>query len=105
MNLIKNNPFISLLIGVIFSCTLSFVFFAQDQENLYEEIHIKKGDTLWTLSEKYRGTTPKHDWISKVMVVNNLNTQMIYTGDALIIPKSIKRYTPDHQLEYAGDLK
>jgi hypothetical protein len=103
MNWVKNNPFISLLIGVIFSCTLFFVLIAAEQEIAHNEIFIKDGDTLWTLSDKYRGKTPKQDWISEVMVANNLSTQMIHAGDSLVIPNSLDQYAPDQGVEYAGD--
>lgn len=103
MNWIKNNPFISLLVGVIFSCTLFFVLFAVEQEESYNEIFIHDGDTLWTLSDKYRGNTPKQDWISEVMLANNLNTQMIHAGDSLVLPNSLDQYAPDQGIEYAGE--
>ena len=103
MNWIKNNQFVSLLIAVTFASTLFFVLGSVNQEESYNEIYIKDGDTLWTLSEKYRGNTPKQDWISEVMIVNNLNTQMIHSGDSLIIPDSLEQYAPDHGVEYAGD--
>lgn len=103
MNWFKNNPFISLLLGVILSCTLFFVLTANEQEESHNEIFIKDGDTLWTLSDKYRGNTPKQDWISEVMLANNLNTQMIHSGDSLVIPTSIDQYAPDQGVEYAGD--
>lgn len=103
MNWVKNNPFISLLVGVIFSCTLFFVLFAVEQEESYNEIFIQDGDTLWTLSDKYRGNTPKQDWISEVMLANNLNTQMIHAGDSLVLPNSLDQYAPDQGIEYAGE--
>lgn len=103
MNWFKNNPFISLLLGVILSCTLFFVVTANGQEESHNEIFIKDGDTLWTLSDRYRGNTPKQDWISEVMLANNLNTQMIHSGDSLVIPNSLDQYAPDHGVEYAGD--
>jgi LysM repeat protein len=103
MNWIKKNQFISLLIGVIIGCTLFFAIFTVEQEESYNEIYIKDGDTLWTLSDRYRGDLPNHEWISEVMVANNLETQMIHAGDSLVIPGSLHRYSPDKGLEIAGD--
>ena len=103
MNWFKNNPFVSLLLGVIVTCTLSLLFSVTEQEESYNEVFINKGDTLWTLSEKYRGNTPKQDWISEVMMANNLSTQMIHAGDSLIIPNALNQYSPDQGVEYAGD--
>lgn len=105
MNFIKNNPFIALLVGVIFSCTLSFVLFIADPEESINEILINDGDTLWMLSDKYGGDMPKQDWISGVMVANNLNTQMIHAGRSLIIPDSFYQHNTNLDAEYAGDLQ
>lgn len=105
MNCVKNNPFITLLIGVIFSCTLTFVLFAVEEEHTYNEIYIQNGDTLWTLSDKYRGKTPNQDWISEVMLANKLETQMIHAGDTIIIPNSLHQFSPDKGIELAGDSK
>lgn len=103
MNCVKNNPFITLLIGVTLSCTLFFVLFSVEEEHSYNEIYIENGDTLWTLSDKYRGETPKQEWISEVMLANNLETQMIHAGDTIVIPNSLHRLSPDKGVELAGD--
>lgn len=105
MNWVKNNSFISLLLGIIFSCTLCFVIFAIEKEESFNEILILEGDTLWTLSDKYRGNTPKQDWITEVMITNNLNTQLILAGDSLLISTSHYQYTTVQGVEYAGDIK
>jgi len=103
MTYVKNNPFISLLTGVIFCCTLTFLLFSVEEEHTYNEIYINNGDTLWTLSDKYRGNTPNQDWISEVMLANKLETQMIHAGDTLVIPNSLHHVSPDKGVELAGD--
>ena len=105
MNWVKNNPYISLLVGVIFSCTLCFTMIAGNHEQSSSEINIKEGDTLWTLSIKYGGDTPNLDWITEVMVVNNLETQQINAGDSIIIPNTLNKFSPDKGIELAGESK
>ena len=103
MNWVKSNPYISLLIGIILSCTIFFTISNVKQEESHHEIFIKDGDTLWTLSDKYRGNTPNYEWISEVMVANKLETQMIHVGDSLVIPSSLHQYSPDVGVEIAGE--
>lgn len=103
MNWVKNNQFLALLMGVIFSCSLAFIGTNIEVNESYNEVYINDGDTLWTLSDQYRGNTPKHDWISEVMVANRLETQMIQAGATLKIPESLYQYSPNQGVELAGD--
>jgi nucleoid-associated protein YgaU len=105
MNWIKNNQFVTLLVGVIFTCTILLGWTNINVEDSYNEIFINDGDTLWTLSEQYSGSTPKHTWIAEVMVANQLSTQMIQAGETLKIPESLHKYAPDQGIEVAGDSK
>jgi len=100
---VKHNPYISLLIGIIFSCTICFTLSGGNQEESHHEVFVKDGDTLWSLSDQYRGNTPKYEWISEVMVANKLETQMIHVGDTLVIPSSLEQIAPDYGVEVAGD--
>ncbi|MET1013919.1 MAG: LysM peptidoglycan-binding domain-containing protein [Paenisporosarcina sp.] len=101
---IKNNQFITLLMGVVFICSVLFVTNMVETNNeSYNEIFINDGDTLWSLSEQYRGKTPKEEWIAEVMAANQLPTQMIQTGAVLKIPESLHQYAPDQGVELAGD--
>jgi hypothetical protein len=103
MNWVKNNQFIALLIGVIFSCSLAFIGTNIEVKEYYNEVYINDGDTLWTLSDQYRGKTPKHEWISEVMVANRLETQMIQAGETLKVPGALYQYAPDKGVELAVD--
>lgn len=100
---IKNNQFITLLIGVVFVCSILFVTNIVETNETYNEIFINDGDTLWSLSDQYRGKTPKEAWIAEVMAANHLPTQMIQTGDVLKIPETLHQYAPDHGVELAGE--
>ncbi|MFX3674008.1 MAG: LysM peptidoglycan-binding domain-containing protein [Paenisporosarcina sp.] len=105
MDWVKNNQFVALLIGVIFTCTIVFGWTSINVEESYNEIFINDGDSLWTLAEQYRGNTPKHTWIAEVMAANQLKNQMIHAGDTLKIPESLHQFAPDQGIEVAGESK
>jgi LysM repeat protein len=100
---IKNNQFVTLLMGVVFICSILFVTSMVETNESYNEIFINDGDTLWTLSDQYRGKTPNEAWIAEVMEANQLPTQMIQTGQVLKIPETLHQYVPDQGVELAGD--
>lgn len=45
---------------------------------------VKKGDTLWTISQKYLGSGYKY---KEIKDLNALNSDMIYAGQTLKVPK------------------
>ena len=50
----------------------------------YFEYTVKKGDTLWVIAQRYLGSGYKHKEIKEL---NALNSDMIYAGQTLKIPK------------------
>ena len=42
---------------------------------------VKPGDTLWNIAKKFRST------VEYIMEVNNLNNEIIYPGQRLLIPR------------------
>ena len=89
---------------MVLSIVLTFVIGISSQTNDSKvEITVQSGDTLWTLSEKYKGNLPQSEWITTVMNVNNLNHPMIISGDTLIIPTSIHAVDDRTQIVLAGN--
>jgi len=55
----------------------------------FTSIEIEKGDTLWDIAEEYFDADHyacKNDYIAEVMVMNNLKSDEIVSGQYLIIP-------------------
>ena len=47
---------------------------------------VQKGDTLWSIANKYKTT------VSKLKDINNLNSNLIVIGQKLLIPSNVKEY-------------
>ena len=47
---------------------------------------VQKGDTLWSIANKYKTT------VSKLKDINNLSSNLIVVGQKLLIPSNIKEY-------------
>ena len=54
----------------------------------YKSILIEKGDTLWTIAERYISEeyASKTNYIEEVKHMNNLRTDEIHAGNYLVIP-------------------
>ena len=50
----------------------------------YFNYTVKKGDTLWAIAQRYLGSGYKY---KKIKDLNALNSDMIYPGQTLKIPK------------------
>lgn len=89
----KTTTFILLLILIL---TMAFIFAKLEAATMdacewSEETYIvKRGDTLWDISEKYcPADVDKREWIAKVESINGMTSSMIYHGDVItvLIPK------------------
>ncbi|NLM13339.1 MAG: LysM peptidoglycan-binding domain-containing protein [Epulopiscium sp.] len=53
----------------------------------YEEVHIKKGDTLWDIAKKYK---PSHQnlkqYVCTIKEFNHMKSDRLYAGEKIIIP-------------------
>lgn len=59
-----------------------------DQQNSWEEITVKKGDTLWRIAQQYQ--QPREDvrtTIRRIQAINQLSpSEPIYPGQTLLVP-------------------
>ena len=56
-------------------------------EKHYEQIEIKKGDTLWSIAYKYSNKSINtKDYVLEIMELNNMNNDKIISGHKIIIP-------------------
>jgi hypothetical protein len=44
------------------------------------------GDSLWGLAETYSDGKSQQDWIAEVILLNNLSSATLSTGDKLALP-------------------
>lgn len=56
-------------------------------EKHYDEIEIKKGDTLWNIAYRYSNKKINiKDYVLEIMELNNMNNDKIISGHKIIIP-------------------
>ncbi|SET23109.1 cell division suppressor protein YneA [Anaerobranca gottschalkii] len=53
----------------------------------YFNITVTEGDTLWSISEKYRGDIEQENFINMIKQINNLHHNVIRVGQNLKIPE------------------
>lgn len=87
MKKLKNYSFILVLFAMMAGAAMYFTF-SLENEPAYQEISVKKGDSLWTLAEEYQdshdmNTTQFIEWVQKK---NNLITTKIVPGEQIVIP-------------------
>ena len=52
----------------------------------FNYISVMPGDSLWDLAEQHAEGKSKQDWIAEVIVLNNLSSATLTTGDRLALP-------------------
>lgn len=75
---------------ITLSVFIATVFFASTaygyEGKRYDNVTVKKGDTLWTIAGKYCKQGDVRRYIFEIKKANNLDTSVIYEGDELRIP-------------------
>lgn len=54
--------------------------------DLLIEVEVKDGDTLWSIANSYSNEISTHTYISLIKLQNNLERDIIYPGQTLLIP-------------------
>jgi LysM repeat protein len=52
----------------------------------FNYVSVMPGDTLWELAEVYAEGKNQQDWIAEVILLNNLSSATLSTGDKLALP-------------------
>jgi LysM repeat protein len=52
----------------------------------FNYVSVMPGDTLWALAETYAEEASQQDWIAEVILLNNLSSATLNTGDKLALP-------------------
>jgi hypothetical protein len=56
------------------------------KEVQYKTVRVHRGDTLWSIAEKYSDNSDIRKYIFEIKKVNNLPNSQIFEGDELIVP-------------------
>jgi hypothetical protein len=54
--------------------------------NTFNYISVMPGDSLWDLAETYAEGQNQQDWIAEVILLNNLSSATLATGDRIALP-------------------
>ncbi|HHW00778.1 MAG TPA: LysM peptidoglycan-binding domain-containing protein [Clostridiaceae bacterium] len=74
---------LAILVVFAFLCVTSVYGY---KETSYDNVYVKKGDTLWDIAEKYKQRGDIREYIKEIKKINNLESDIIFEGDVLIIP-------------------
>ncbi|AYC29328.1 cell division suppressor protein YneA [Paenisporosarcina cavernae] len=102
MKRLKSFSFLLLLIFITVIGSTIFIGKVSDSKTSSIELVIQEGDTLWTLSDTFKGNSSREAWIATVMDMNSLRTQHIESGATLAIPVNSIPYVHDEGREYAS---
>lgn len=88
---LKNKKkFYSIIIAL--TIIISIISFASSvygyEVKQYDTIIIEKGDTLWTIAQKYNKKGDIRKLIFEIKKANNLESSIIYAGDQLLVPRT-----------------
>ncbi|MBM7586980.1 LysM repeat protein [Bacillus pakistanensis] len=102
LNIWKKYSYIIVLSLLVLSLSITVLLKLDSNGDQYQQIKVEKGDTLWTIADKYSDhyTMTKEDFINWVGSENDLVSYQIKAGDSLTVPvKNIPAYkNTDYQL-------
>ncbi|QTD42246.1 LysM peptidoglycan-binding domain-containing protein [Sporosarcina sp. Te-1] len=93
---------------LIMTTTLTFTLigtYKHKEHSDFTEITISEGDTLWQLANELSDGKRIDKWIDDVMVMNDLDSTMIRSGDRLKVPQVKISTAQIERYELAGDGK
>jgi LysM repeat protein len=75
-----------MLAGLVFNQSAVATDLAVTGSNAFNYVSVMPGDTLWELAETYSEGKSQQDWIAEVILLNNLSSAALTTGDRLALP-------------------
>jgi LysM repeat protein len=75
-----------MLAGLIFNPSAVATDQSLSGATAFNYISVMPGDSLWELAETYAEGKSQQDWIAEVILLNNLSSATLSTGDRLALP-------------------
>ena len=75
-----------MLAGMVFNQSAVATDETVISSNAFNYVSVMPGDTLWGLAETYSDGKSQQDWIAEVILLNNLSSATLSTGDKLALP-------------------
>jgi len=77
--------FISVVVFIAVFTLLS-VSADSDDQKVKETVTVGRGDTLWSIAEKYGEDSDIRKYIFEIKELNNIKGNIIFEGDELLLP-------------------
>jgi hypothetical protein len=75
-----------MIAGLIFNQSAAAVDQGSSQTNAFNYISVMPGESLWQLAETHaKGQNPQ-DWVTEIILLNNLQSADLVAGDRLALP-------------------
>jgi LysM repeat protein len=74
------------LAGLIFNQSAVATDQPLSGSDAFNYISVMPGDSLWDLAQTYAQGKSAQDWIAEVILLNNLSSATLSTGDRLALP-------------------
>ena len=74
------------LAGLIFNQSAVATDQPLSSSTTFNYISVMPGDSLWDLAQTYAQGKSAQDWIAEVILLNNLSSATLSTGDRLALP-------------------
>jgi hypothetical protein len=75
-----------MLAGLVFNQSAVATDQVVTSSKAFNYVSVMPGDTLWELAETYSEGKSQQDWIAEVILLNNLSSATLTTGDKLALP-------------------
>lgn len=85
MKLFKVNGLASMFLAFLL-VFITYIIVTDENIQIYEQVEIEHGDTLWSLAKDYSGKMTMRDWIYVVKEENHLRDEHIVAGQTIIVP-------------------
>ena len=86
---LKNKTKFFSLLFIIFIIMFTLIYTASvsgmEKQN-YRTVIVNKGDSLWSIAEKYSDDCDIRDYIYTVKKINNMNSSVLYENTAILVP-------------------
>lgn len=103
LSLIWNRFSYIIILFVLSFLSAGYLFLTTGSEPSYETVTVSKGDTLWTIAEKFEGeySMSREEFIKWVGEENNLISFSIEPGMSLVLPVESSTFPTHSDLQLA----
>jgi hypothetical protein len=80
------SALVIMIAGLIFNQSAAAVDQGSSQTTAFNYISVMPGDSLWQLAETHANGKNQQDWVTEIILLNNLQSADLVAGDRLALP-------------------